>query len=499
MKTNNNPFASAGSIVDGELFIGRANELEEVKGRLLGKNFGNLSIVGIPKIGKSSLMHTLYEKRDQLYNDFGYLVVWYTFKRIEEYADDDPREIFIDIAHKVEKELKRHGYDTTEVSYYVNEVSNLEMRFTEFQSTLLDLFEDLVSNKIRVILCLDEFDYCKNYLEECHFQLLRELSYRPENKIAIVTASRRSIHDIEKDSGGGSNFFETFKKLYLKPFSKEDVAIQRHLMEGITDDECHLLDLNVGRHPYLNAIILDDYFTKHNMLECIENQYNSILTHYDYLFKVLEKDKLKDKVVMLYSGFSDSVSQEEEEYIYNRYGIFEKVGDDQYVPFCDTFDSYLSQLYRLNPYNLLWGKAERGLRSVIKYALAHEYGEDPRLWDPEIKGLFTQEEWATYVRQRNNERRLFGSRASNCIIDQLYTRHYVILIEEYWDDNIDYILGNSLQYWKDELGFICQYVRNPEAHSRLILSDAEKARATAFCNEVIKRCKMHERELGMLV
>ena len=219
------------------------------------------------------------------------------------------------------------------------------------------------------------------------------------------------------------------------------------------------------------------------MLECIENQYNSILTHYDYLFKVLEKDKLKDKVVMLYSGFSDSVSQEEEEYIYNRYGIFEKVGDDQYVPFCDTFDSYLSQLYR----------------SVIKCALAHEYGEDPRLWDPEIKGLFTQDEWATYVRQRNNEKRLFGPRASNCIIDQLYTRHYIILIEEYWDDNIDCILGKSLQYWKDELGFICQYVRNPEAHSRLILSDAEKARATAFCNEVIKRCKMHERELGKLV
>ena len=67
MKTNENPFSSAGGIVDGDLFIGRKEELNEIQGRVLGKNFGNLSIVGIPKIGKSSLMHTLYERKNQLY------------------------------------------------------------------------------------------------------------------------------------------------------------------------------------------------------------------------------------------------------------------------------------------------------------------------------------------------------------------------------------------------------------------------------------------------
>ena len=55
MQTNN-PFASAGTIVNGDLFVGRSVELTEVYNRVLGKNFGNLSIVGIPKIGKSSLM-----------------------------------------------------------------------------------------------------------------------------------------------------------------------------------------------------------------------------------------------------------------------------------------------------------------------------------------------------------------------------------------------------------------------------------------------------------
>ena len=85
MQTNN-PFASAGTIVNGDLFVGRSVELTEVYNRVLGKNFGNLSIVGIPKIGKSSLMQALYDRRNELYDNNKYVVVWYTFKAIEEYG-----------------------------------------------------------------------------------------------------------------------------------------------------------------------------------------------------------------------------------------------------------------------------------------------------------------------------------------------------------------------------------------------------------------------------
>ena len=200
---------------------------------------------------------------------------------------------------------------------------------------------------------------------------------------------------------------------------------------------------------------------------------------------------------MLYSGFSDTVSQEEEEYIYNRYGIFDKIEDDKYVPFCESFESYLSQLYRKNPYSLLWGKAERCIRSIIKYALKSETEEeDYRLWDHEIRPLISTERWVEYTSHREYEKRLWRNRASDCLVDQFYTSDYIYFIREYWDDYIKAILGGSLQHWETELEFICKYVRNTEAHSRLLLNSAEKTRATLFCNEVIKRCKCHEEELG---
>jgi ribosome biogenesis GTPase A len=44
-----------------------------------------VAIVGIPKIGKSSLMHNaLAAKKEKLWNEHRFLVVWYTLKKPSE-------------------------------------------------------------------------------------------------------------------------------------------------------------------------------------------------------------------------------------------------------------------------------------------------------------------------------------------------------------------------------------------------------------------------------
>lgn len=76
-----NPFASVGSIVQGSSFVGRTNEMRDLEERLMGSEFGNLAIVGIPKVGKSSLMQeALYGRSEQLWENRRFVVVWYTLK-----------------------------------------------------------------------------------------------------------------------------------------------------------------------------------------------------------------------------------------------------------------------------------------------------------------------------------------------------------------------------------------------------------------------------------
>ena len=51
-----NPFADNAGIVTGNRFVGRQFEIDEIHTRVLGELYGNLAIVGLPRIGKSSIV-----------------------------------------------------------------------------------------------------------------------------------------------------------------------------------------------------------------------------------------------------------------------------------------------------------------------------------------------------------------------------------------------------------------------------------------------------------
>ena len=48
--------------------------------------------------------------------------------------------------------------------------------------------------------------------------------------------------------------------------------MQRNLIDGVSENDCILLDKAVGRHPYLNAIILDEFFNTRDMKSSIDKQ-----------------------------------------------------------------------------------------------------------------------------------------------------------------------------------------------------------------------------------
>lgn len=63
----NNPFSDFGGIVHGERFIGRKNAIEKIAERVLGPTYGNLAIMGLPRVGKSSLAwHAIMDRKEEL-------------------------------------------------------------------------------------------------------------------------------------------------------------------------------------------------------------------------------------------------------------------------------------------------------------------------------------------------------------------------------------------------------------------------------------------------
>ncbi|NJO89625.1 MAG: hypothetical protein HC831_12265 [Chloroflexia bacterium] len=74
-----NPFSDYGGIVIGDRFIGRKTEVEAIQNRLLGINYGNMAIMGLPRIGKSSLSwNAIMEKRSEL-EKLNIIPIWISF------------------------------------------------------------------------------------------------------------------------------------------------------------------------------------------------------------------------------------------------------------------------------------------------------------------------------------------------------------------------------------------------------------------------------------
>lgn len=490
----NNPFASVGTMVEGDAFVGRESEIRDISERLFGKEFGNVAIVGIPKVGKSSLMHRiLMQNAESLWESNRYLVVWYTLKRPKDSTDSsEKRVIFLYLINEIRHFLKKHNevelLESLEEYYEI--IRDNSIVWSEFEQNIKFFLDDIVYSNIRIIYCIDEFDYSKESLGESEYELLREISYRNSFQIAIVTTSRRSIYDIEHYSGGGSNFYGTFENIYLKPFCKEEHVIQCNLVKNISQEDIDKLFEIHGGHPYLNALVLRNYISNHNLTDCVYKVNQDVLRYYSDLFYVMDKDELADKVDKLYCGYNDGVTEEQEDYIYNCYGIFKEDAEGYIIPYCSTFDNILRQRYRENPFCLTWPEAERAIRKSISYAMTEVYGdEDYQLWIDEIEDFpgLKKDRIGMWKEQMKRERSQFHARASRNIIDQLYPTDYPFFFRYFWSNYLKSIFGHDLSFWEENLHFIANKIRNPEMHSRKnLINPEDQQKATLICQEIIE-------------
>ena len=176
-----NPFADYGGIVTGNRFIGRKIEIEKIQNRLLGVNYGNVAIIGLPRIGKSSLAwNAIIEDKANLIKK-KIIPIWISFG---EYSS--LKEVFHEVFSSlmdVSAELEVISCHISETYLkYIDSKNNLEGK--RYVKKILKL---LKNNNFRLLLIFDEFDNAKNILSLNDFQFLREVCNNPETTARIRT------------------------------------------------------------------------------------------------------------------------------------------------------------------------------------------------------------------------------------------------------------------------------------------------------------------------
>lgn len=489
-----NPFSDYGGVITGDRFVGRKSELNQIQKRLLGETFGNLAIMGLPRIGKSSLAWNSIIGNKEILIQQKILPIWLPlgeFSSLIEFLDE-VLSIVCDLIKTSDAE-KSILFNDLRNSFLAAE-SNLEKR--RFVKKFL---RNLNANGFRLIVLIDEFDNAEAIFNLQDFQFLREISYNLETKIAIVTVSRKTIQELEPDNGSLSNFYQIFDELRLKLFSDEDISLYwqrlKNLGLNVSDKYIANIIFYSGNHPYLLDLINYNIFNKIeqtdiNLYDILNSTLDTLklklFNEYESILKLMEQENMANKLVQMIIGPVYDITQRDVEKLL-KYNLVKSTTDESFKCFAKFFEDYLSLKAAEIDIWPLWGEVEKELRQIIKNRLLEKYDSD---WEKGFEKEFGERRkqlMDNLIFSKQKNKKAFGDRASDNLIDYTYPMDMFngfISSDWKWYSEIFGVKTQSNDWSKkfEHLGKI----RNPLAHNNQgFLTQSDRNIATGYCQEIL--------------
>ena len=285
-----NPFTFGNPIRDPDRFIGREQEIRQITSRLLSSAVESTSIVGERRIGKTSLL--LYLSNPGVATRLGltperYCLVYIDFQGL---TDITPQRFWQRVLNRMSRTIC--GSDLLLV------IKELQDRESFDLFDLEDLFEQINSQGLNIVLLMDEFEYVTrnpNFGSD-FFGGLRALAIH--HGLALIPATRRELVDLcHSDEIKGSPFFNIFANIVLRPFAPEQAYKLIEVYVGGTEIDFTPQEREVllglgGLHPFFLQIA-GYYIVDAKLQKRTEQELSSLLTtsfdeqadpHFSYLW-----------------------------------------------------------------------------------------------------------------------------------------------------------------------------------------------------------------------
>lgn len=196
-----NPYADFGGTVTGDRFIGREAELRTVASRVFGAGgFGSMAVVGLPRIGKTSLVEEAI-RRAEAGSAFRSTVV----VRLNVGAVDSVDGLFKSLVEDLAESVRNQELGDDLIDQRTTRI--LAAPVVDFHM-VRGVFKALRRAGIRPVCVLDEFDAGRRVFEDTPrcFHWLRELCSNPEFKAAVVLLAKRRLQDVARLAGHESDY-----------------------------------------------------------------------------------------------------------------------------------------------------------------------------------------------------------------------------------------------------------------------------------------------------
>ena len=487
---NSNPYADFGGTVLGERLVGRGTELRTIASRIFGKGgFGSIAVVGLPRIGKTSLVSEAIRRAKQENSVWRRTVVAHASVGTVGSVDSLFKLLVDDFIHSIRERGIEDDF--------------LRQRLEEAKSaTVLDfhavrtVFKNLHRADIRAVCVLDEFDAGRRLFEDkpqC-FHWLRELCSNPEFKAAFVLISKRRLQDVARLAGHESNYWaNVLMTLPLKPLSDGDTRkfLSRLEATGVAlNDGVRSKVLSLcGSHPFLldafafhawNAVRQNGRIS----IEWVDLTCRELLSDYfEQVSRVLSDGPMLSKAVQVFVGPQWDVRSTDVDALCEL-GVAHRDDKGLLRCFLDPFEEYLQVVQRSIDIWALWCETERVLRRVLEQRLEQKYGRD---WPnklcrdkPKLRNLVTN-----CMEKRTKELRRYSSGAEESILAYSYPQDLYDLMVTDWKRLGAPLLGSDHQRWAVKFNLLSR-VRTPLAHNRHeAVSAGERDQAKGICQEIL--------------
>ncbi|WP_445147815.1 AAA family ATPase [Baekduia sp. Peel2402] len=492
--TPGNPYSNVGAVVQDEEFVGRARELARLQTRLGEGDPASTSIVGLPRIGKTSLAH--HALRGGIELDRRTLVVWLNTRT----AAKDLGGFFAAIARQIVERLEEAGVADDALREKVRAVGQEPSDADRF-ARLQHLLGTLRRSGTWVILALDEFDGIRKLFGDSPdygFATLRELGHEPDSRLALVTISRRPLVEIATRSTiDESTFPNIFQEARLRPFSEDEfeelVARADRAGLPVEDAVVRTIARESGRHPYLASLMLAEAVDELGapgdaVVERVAG------TSIDYLRDVLRRFEDDGQLPAAIEALVGSVERDDppDPGELERYGVVRRSASGRFEAFTPLLVPLLENIARGGDYWPLWRDTEQALRALIVECLEREHGA-PLDWSdvaasrPALAGLIDR-----LADRQERERRTFG-RCHPDLLQFAYPLELLDVIAEHWVSSFAPIFGSDVPYWRHRFRVLAK-VRVPVAHSREgVLSSQDRDEARGACKGILEAIGRYRR------
>ena len=507
MATNNEPtiknIFQEGKFAHGDSFIGRQKLLSEMMRSWKESNgSGTYSIIGLNRMGKTSLVHEFRDRVKKTDASAICIIVSLSDNTLPNLIQLIMSMILRE-SDCLDDESKRLCQETCEITFDINPV----LKEREVVLNYIELLNHFGEINQRFMLIIDEFDSAKIVWKNkiSYFEGIRDSVQYPG---FFILVSRRPLEVIEMDSYGSSCFHNVFTELHVCAFDKgTDMEEYYHLLSTLygielKESERERIEEYSGFCPTILAGLgkrLASASINHQTQPLVEDIFleqsfrTNYIRHYSEFLKRMTNDGSWDDLVQIIMDISSIRIEPDSEDSFREAtinklccrGYLRQKSTKEYIVFSEDFSAWARNKLYHNEIQTIYSRiilAEVAIRELLKEKM-------PIIWNNQHPGLSYswENDFLTNSSRVPNCVKHFTSPShsgnssslnqflrtarrydpSACVADALSMKVKIALLKEYWRQGISASF-NSEPYsnWEDSFDKL-EKIRNPLFHAMI--------------------------------